>query len=40
MNDDNYEEAGLSGLVHLASAGLPLRMMFATAADSWRSYSA
>jgi hypothetical protein len=34
MDDDNHDEAGLSGLVRIGSAGLPLRTMFATTSEN------
>jgi hypothetical protein len=38
MDDDSHDEVGPSGLAHLGSAGLPLRMMFASVSESWRPY--
>jgi hypothetical protein len=36
MDDDSRDEVGLSGLVHIGSARLPLRMMFASVSENWR----
>jgi hypothetical protein len=36
IDDDSHDEVGLSGLVHLGSAGLPSRTMFAAVSENWR----
>jgi hypothetical protein len=39
IDNDSHDEVGLSGLVYLGSAGLPLRAISAAVSENWRPYS-